>query len=134
MADNNPQPTGAQPTLSNTAQGLLTDIEKLLGQRLGRLKDEVVGELGKATTAGASVGSGLGMTALGTVLGGLAFVHMVHKVTGLPLWLCYAGSSAAACSVGAGLLAEGVKKVSELDFVPEGTGRVLREAVTSNNR
>ncbi|MBN9120749.1 MAG: phage holin family protein [Planctomycetes bacterium] len=124
----------AQSPLSNTTQGLITDIEKLLGQRLGRLKDEVVNELGKATTAGASFGGGLGMAALGTILGGIGFVHLAHKVTGLPLWLCYAGSSAAACAVGAGMLAEGAKKVGEMDVVPDGTGRALREAVAGNGR
>lgn len=116
------------PTLGNTAQGLLTDIERLLGQRLGRLKDEVVGELGKATTAGASLGGGLGMAALGTILGGIGFVHMVHKVTSLPLWLCYAGSSAAACAAGAGMLAGGVKKVGEMNVIPEGAGRAVGAA------
>ena len=112
------------PALSNTAQGLLSDIERLLGQRLGRLKDEVVDELGKATAAGTSIGGGVGMAALGTILGGFAAVHLAHKVTGLPLWLCYAGGSALACAAGAGLLAEGVRKVGDLDLVPEGAGRV----------
>jgi len=128
MAENN---TGV---LENTAQGLAADIERMLGRRLGRLRDEVVSELGKATAAGASFGGGLGMTALGTMLGGLAFVHLVHELTGLPLWLCYAGSSAAACAVGAGMFAEGVKKVGDMDLVPEGTGRVVREAVAAGAR
>lgn len=116
--------------LSNTAQGLMTDIERLLGQRLGQLKTDMVRELGKASTAGASFGGGLGMAALGTVLGGLAFVHFVHRVTGLPLWLCYAGSSAAACGVGAGLVAEGVRKAGDMDLVPEGAGRAARDVAS----
>lgn len=114
-------------TLSNTTQGLMTDMERLLGRKLGQLKTQVVDELGKATTAGAAVGGGLGMAALGTVLGGLAVVHLVQKVTGLPLWLCYAGASAAACATGAGLVTEGVRKAGEMDLLPEGVGRVARE-------
>jgi hypothetical protein len=121
MADNQTQ------TLSNTAQGLMTDIERLLGRQLGRLRDEVVDELGKATAAGSSLGGGLGMAALGTILGGIAFVRLVHEVTGLPLWMCYAGASAAACGVGAGLVAQGVRKVGDMDIVPEGAGRAAGE-------
>lgn len=119
-----------QSSLGGTAQGLVSDIERLLGQRLGRLKDEVVDELGKAGAAGASLGGGLGMTALGTILGGLAFVHLVNRVTGLPLWLCYAGASAAACTAGAGLVAQGVRKVGDLDIIPEGAGRVAGEVAS----
>jgi len=126
--------TQTQETLSNTAQGLFKDMERLLSQRLDQLRDEVRDELGKATTAGASLGGGLGMAALGTILGGIGFVHLLQKVTGLPLWLCYAGSSATACVVAAGLVAEGVKKASELDILPEGTGQAMRDAVVGDRR
>ena len=92
-----------------------------------------MGELGKTGTAGASFGGGLGMTALGTILGGLGFVHLIHRVTGLPLWLCYAGSSAAACAAGAGLFATGASQVAQIDVFPD-TGRAEREAVGTGSR
>ncbi len=114
-------------TIANTTQNLVSDIERMLGQRLGQLREEVVDEFGKATTAGVSLGSGLGMTALGTMLGGLAFVHLVHETTKLPLWLCYAASSAAACGVGAALIAQGRRKAGDIDFLPEGAGRAARD-------
>jgi hypothetical protein len=122
--------TALQPSPGTAAQGLLTDIERVLGQRLGRFKDEGVGELGKATTAGASVGGGLGVTTPGTILGGLAFVQLVKELTGLPLSVCYAGAALAACTVGAGLVADGVQQAKQLDIIPEGTGQALRQAVT----
>jgi hypothetical protein len=127
MAESQPQ-----SAVGNAAEGMLKDIENLLGQRLGRLRNELVNELGKATAAGGSLGGGLGMAALGTILGGIGFVHLLHKATGLPLWLCYGASSAAACAVGAGMLTEGVKKVGEMDLLPAGTaefaGDVARNA------
>jgi hypothetical protein len=107
--------------VGNTAQGMLKDIENLLGQRLGRLREELADELGKAAAAGGSLGGGLGLAALGTILGGIGFVHLLHRATGLPLWLCYAGSSAVACTLASGLVAEGVRKVGDLDVLPEGT-------------
>jgi hypothetical protein len=137
MTDTAIQPsagTAGQSAPGNNAAGLLSDIERVLGQRLSRLKDEVVSELDTATTAGASVGGGVGMAALGTILGGLAFVHLAHKATGLPLWLCYAGSSAAACALGAGLMTDGVRQAGEPDVVPAGTGRGPRGAATGNGR
>jgi hypothetical protein len=124
MAENATQP------LSNTAQGLVSDMEAMLGRRLGQMKEEVVDELGKATAAGASLGGGLSMAALGTILGGLAFVHLMHKVTGWPLWFCYAASSAAACATSAGLVAEGVRQAGKLDFIPAETGRVARDVAS----
>jgi Putative Actinobacterial Holin-X, holin superfamily III len=115
-------------SLSDVAQGIINDVERLVGQRLGRLGDQLKDELGKAATAGASFGGGAGMMALGTMLGGLAVVHILHKSTGLPLWLCYAACSATACATGAGLFAAGAKAASEMDVIPDGARRAVREA------
>lgn len=111
-------------SVSKTAEGLISDLQKSLSDRFGHLRDDLMEEIGHAGAAGASVGGGLGMAALGTILGGLAFVHLMHRMTGLPLWACYAGSSALACSAGAGLLAGGVKQASDMGLIPEGTGQV----------
>jgi hypothetical protein len=116
--------TEQSQSLGNVGQALVSDVERVLGQRLGRFREEIVDELGKMTAAGTSLGGGLGLAALGTVLGGIGFVHLVHKATGLPLWLCYAGASATACAVGSGMLTAGVKKVGELDVIPEGAQRL----------
>ena len=115
-------------SLSDVAQGIYSDVEKLIGQHLTRLAGQVREDLGKAATAGASFGGGAGMMALGTVLGGLAAVHMLHKATGLPLWLCYAGCSATACAAGAGLFAAGAKAASEMEIVPDGARQAVRQA------
>ena len=120
-------------TLNITDRNLLTDIEGMLDQRFGQLKEQVRKEIGKATTAGAAVGGGVGMAALGTVLGGLAFVHLIHKVTGMPLWLCYAGSSAAACATGAGLVTIGVRKAGTLNLVPQKAGGSNTRTPASGN-
>ena len=105
-------------TLADNSKTLSSDLEQVFQRHFGELREQVVDELGKLTTSGAAFGGGAGMAVLGTVLGGLAFVHLVHSVTRLPLWLCYAGSSAAACAVGASLVAAGVQKATELDMVP----------------
>ena len=105
-------------SLSDVAQGIYSDVEKLIGQHLTRLAGQVREDLGKAATAGASFGGGAGMMAVGTVMGGMAAVHLLHKATGLPLWACYAACSATACAAGTGLFAAGAKAVSEIDLLP----------------
>jgi hypothetical protein len=118
-----------QSTSVNSNQSFSSDLEMVLEKHLGKLRDELGDELGKVTTAGAQFGGAAGMAMLGTVLGGLAFVHLVHRITGLPLWLCYAGSSAAACGTAAALIAAGTQKASEVSLVPQTTSRDGREAM-----
>jgi hypothetical protein len=118
-------------TLGEVAGQTLGDLERVFTQRLSTLKNELVQELGKAATAGTSLGSGVGLAALGTILGGIGFVHLLQKASGLPLWLCYAASSAVACSAAAGLVTAGVKKAGEMDLIPD--GRTIRRAVVPND-
>jgi hypothetical protein len=109
-------------TLTESAHSASSDIEQVFRRHMDELGDKVKDELGKLTSAGTAFGGGVGMAMLGTVLGGLAFVHLAHRVTGLPLWLCYAGSSALACTTGAGLFAVGTRKVSNVRLFRESNG------------
>jgi hypothetical protein len=113
--------------LTGAAEAVMSDIQRSLGERFGELRNELMDEIGKAGAAGATLGGGLGMAALGTILGGFAFVHVMHRVTGMPLWACYTVSSGMACAAGAGLVAGGVKQAS--DLMPEGAGKVANRIV-----
>jgi hypothetical protein len=117
------------PSVSDSAQQVFSDVEKLIGQHLGQLADQVKEQLGKAATAGLSFGGGAGMMALGTVLGGLAAVHMLHKATGLPLWVCYTLCSATACATGAGLFAAGAQRAADINLMPSGARQAVRDAL-----
>lgn len=119
-------PDGA---ITNLAQGVYQDIEKLIGQHIQLLGRELKDELAKAAKAGASFGGGATFMALGTMLGGLATIHLIHKATGWPLWLCYAGCSATACAVGAGLVAAGAAQAADVRLIPEQTVREIKHEV-----
>ncbi len=119
-------------SLSDVAESVYSDVEKLIRQHLSQLAEQAKKELGKAAAAGASFGGGAGMIALGTVLGGIGFVHALHRLTGMPLWLCYTISSATACATGTGLFAAGAQTASDVELLPRGTRRSVREAVSSN--
>jgi hypothetical protein len=111
-------PRAKMPSLADVAQGIISDVEKLVSQKVDHLTDQLKTGASQAATAGASFGGGAGMMAVGTVMGGMAAVHLLHKATGLPLWACYAACSATACAAGTGLFAAGAKAVSEIDLLP----------------
>jgi hypothetical protein len=108
--------------LTNLAQGILGDVEKLIGQQFNLVRQEMKGELEKAATAGVSLGTGAGAAAVGGLLGTLAVVHFVHEVTGLPLWLSYALTGGALAATGCGLLSAGVGQASQINLLPGLTG------------
>ena len=121
-------------SLSDTAKDVYSDVEKQIGQHLSRLAEQAKKEFAKVSAAGASFGGGTGMIALGTVLGGIGFVHLLQKITGMPLWLCYAVCSATACATGAGLFAAEAQATSNVDMDPRGPRPSVRQALSANGR
>ena len=78
------------------------DAKQLLGQQVELFRAEIGEELRRAGGAAGSLAAGGGLTAAGGLLGGFAAVHLVRRVTGLPLWACFG-------LVGGGLGAAGVR-------------------------
>jgi len=109
-------------SVGDTARQVSSEVEQVFRNHFGDLSDRVLEELSKLKSAGSTIGGGVGMAALGTVLGGIGFVHLLQKSTGMPLWLCYGISSAMACGAAAGLCAAGAKKVSQVDLSHAGNG------------
>ena len=83
------QTTKEETDLGALLGGIVRDAEVLLGQQIELAKVEVGREVRKAAGAGVSLAAGGGLTAAGGLLTGLAAVHLVHKVTRLPLWTVY---------------------------------------------
>ncbi len=114
--------------LSSVAQGVLNDFEKLLGQHIDLLRAEFKQDLAQARNAVIALSAGAGTTALGGILGTLAGVHLLQRLTGWPLWFCYALVGGSLGLLGTGLIGTGMKQVSEIDLVPKETiGTVKRE-------
>lgn len=121
----------AGETLTGLAQGILGDVEKLLGQHFDLLRQEFKDELAKAAGAGLAVTTGAGATAVGGLLGVFAVVHLLHKATGLPLWLCYALTGGVLAGAGGGLIAAGAKRAADIDLLPRQTVAAVREDVAA---
>ncbi len=121
-------------TLGDLAQGVVQDVERLLGQHLTLLRKEFAEKLDQVKPAVASLGGGTGAAALAGVLGSLAVVHLAHRVTGLPLWACYGGAAGLLGAASCGMLAEGVRRVSDLDPIPHRTAEAIEEDVSGVRR
>jgi hypothetical protein len=109
-------------SLSGLAQGILSDVEKLIGQQFSLIRRDLTTELEKAAAAGLSVSTGAGATAIGGLFGAMAAVHLIREVTGLPLWASYAIADCGMCAIGAGLVTAGVEKASDINLIPDFSG------------
>src|SRR5918994_4720231 len=67
---------------------LVRDGRHLLEQQFNLFRMEASAVLRRAGEAAAGVTAGGGLVAAGGVLGGLSGAHVLHRVTGLPLWAC----------------------------------------------
>src|SRR5205807_7770755 len=117
----------APSEISHLAEGALRDAEKLIGQHFDLLKTELKQELAKARDAAVGISAGAGAVAAGGSLGTLMVVHLLHRVSRLPLWACYGAVGGALGLIGAGLLTVSVKRAAGMNLVPRQTAAVLKE-------
>jgi hypothetical protein len=120
----------AESDLSRLAEGTIRDVEKLIGQHFDLLKSELKEELVKARDAAVGISVGAGAVAAGGALGTLMVVHLMQRVTRLPLWACYGAVGGSLGLLGAGFLRAGVARASDLNLVPRQTAEVLKEELT----
>ncbi len=104
-------------------------LGKLLGQHAELLRAEMRQELRQAGDSVLSMAAGGGVAAAGGLLSGLALAHLLHRVTGLPLWSCYGTAAAACCAGGVALVRAGQKGLADIHLVPPQTAAALKEDV-----
>ena len=119
----------SETDLATVAQGIINDIQRLVGEHVDLLRAEVKQELREAAASVASAGTGAGLAALGGALGTLMVVHLLHDRTRLPLWACYGLVGGVVGGAGAGLLYAGGRGVAGLARVPRELARTLKEDV-----
>jgi hypothetical protein len=124
----------SRTNLGGLAQETLTDLEKLVEQHFTLWRREMKGELEEAKRAATSLGIGVGAAAASGGLGLLAAVHLLHRITGLPLWASYAGVSGILGAVAAGYLTEGAKEASRVNLLPRQTSEVLGQELAGMRR
>ncbi len=122
--------TAGDATLPDLLAGIASDTRQIAGDHLALFRAECAGELRKAAGAAAALGAGAGLTATAGVFTGLMAVHLLHRVSRLPLWACYGLVGGALGAAGLGGLAVGRCQAAELDIPGGQTIASLREDIT----
>jgi hypothetical protein len=74
---------------SDLVKEILEDVQTLVSQHLQLFRQEVYEEIDQAKSRLVTVGVGAGMMGLAGVMSSHMAVHLVHRVTKLPLWASY---------------------------------------------
>ena len=92
------------------------DGTRLVRQQVELFRAEARQELSKVVRSGGVVAGGAGLTAAAGLMGGLMAVHFLHRVTRLPLWVCYGLAAAGAGTGGLYLMRTGARDLLDLRF------------------
>lgn len=125
----NSPPYNSEPTLAQLVSELVNDAKLLLRQEVALAKHEIRAEVHKSKVALISLGTGVGMAALGGLLLIIMLVHLLNALSELPLWMCY-GIVGGICAIsGITLLYIGKKRMASIEMVPQQTVETMRENV-----
>jgi hypothetical protein len=92
------------------------DGSRLVRQQVELFRAEAGGELHKVVQSGGRVAGGAGLAAAGGLMAGFMAVHFLHRVTRLPLWMCYGLAAAGAGYGGLTLLRTGARDLVDVRF------------------
>jgi len=97
---------------------IVEDGGKLLGQQFELFRAEVEDELRRAVGAAAQTAAGGGLVAVAGFLSGMTLAHLVHRLTGLPLWASYGAAAGALGAAGAALIKAGGSALADVELLP----------------
>lgn len=112
---------GERTDLATILGSIAHDAKKLLGEQIDLFRAEVGQELRQAGGAAAAVAAGGGLAVAGGLMAGLTAVHLLHRVTRLPLWACYGLAAGGLGGAAASLLLAGREGFARLQPLPETT-------------
>lgn len=117
----------AEPSLAALMGGIINDARDILLKEFTMAKLEIQDELRKTKTAAISLGTGLSISAVGGLFLLLMLVHLLHALTGVPLWGCYGIVGGVLLLAGIIVLYTGKKAAEEINVVPQETVETLKE-------
>jgi len=114
--------------LTELVGGIVHDAGTLVSQQIDLLRAEVLQELRRAGTSAVTLAAGGGLLAAAGLLSGPMLVHLLHRLTRLPLWVCYATVAGSMGAAGVALLRTGGRGLGQVQlFPPPQTAEVARE-------
>src|ERR1700730_16093375 len=124
-------PGATEPSMASLVGGIAHDAQTLIKQEMALAKREVTDELHKARDAAISLGIGIGLTAVGSLLLSLMLVYLLQWASSerLTLWACYGIVGAALMVVGGGLLFFGKRRAGAVHLMPAHTMSTMKDNV-----
>ena len=125
----NSSPPNTEPSLTQLMSELVSDAKELLRQEVALAKYEISQEVSKTKVALISLGTGIGIGAIGALLLILMLVHLLNAFAALPLWACYGIVGGVLAIIGVLMVYTGKNKIAHIGMVPEQTVETMKENV-----
>ena len=109
----------AEPDVPTLVSEVASDARKLVVQQVELFRAELGQSARRVGTAAGTTAAGGGLMAAGGLLAGVAAVHLIRGVTGLPLWMCYGLAAAGGTAAGRQLIRTGVRDLSDVNLLPK---------------
>jgi len=115
-------------SLTSLVSGIVGDAQELMKQQLALFQAEVKEDLRKTSEAAASLGAGLAVTLVGSIVFCFALVHLlIWAFPQAPAWVWYAVVSGVVTGVGLGLVRVAWVKFHSFNPLPDKTAQALKE-------
>ena len=114
--------TAAPSELSQLVEHVTTivdDAKTLLGQQAQLLRAEAREELHHVGASATALATGAGLALAGGAMGGVALVHVISRVTRLPLWASYGLAATGLIAGGAAYIRRGREELSRVELLPK---------------
>jgi len=121
-------PPAGETSVTSLVTGIVNDAQELLKQQVALLKHDIRSDIRQAKEALTSLAVGGATAALGAILLSFMLVHLLYwLVPAVPLWGWFGIVGAAVTIIGAILIYAGVRRMTELNPLPENTVEAMRE-------
>jgi len=118
----------SEASLTGLVTGIVNDAQELIKQQVALLKHDIRSDIRQAKEGFTSLAIGGGIAALGAVLLSFMLVHLFYwLVPAVPLWGWFAIVGGLITVIGVILIYAGVRRISELNPLPENTVEAMRE-------
>jgi hypothetical protein len=130
MPDPNPTPaTTNEASLTALVTGIVHDAEELFKQQMALFKTEMRQDYVRTKEAAISLGTGLGVAALGAIFLCFFVVYLLNWGLAIPLWGCYLIVGGVLCTAGVVLFFWGRSQFESFNPLPDQSVRAVKENV-----
>jgi len=115
-------------SLTSLVSGIVSDAQDLMKQQLALFQAEVKEDMRKTSEAAASLGAGLAVTLVGSILLCFTLAYLLHwAFPQAPLWVWCAVVGGVVTGLGLGLIRVAWVKFHSFNPLPDKTAQALKE-------